>query len=77
MEGSGLGEIAISTARLCPALAQPVDAMEVCNALRKRNFPLDRTALTSYLFSNGGTGVPPATLAEFNLNAGGTDFYDV
>ncbi|KAJ7055586.1 thaumatin [Mycena amicta] len=24
-----------------------------------------------------GTGVPPATLAEFNLNAGGTDFYDV
>ncbi|KAJ7194828.1 thaumatin-like protein [Mycena pura] len=24
-----------------------------------------------------GTGVPPATVAEFNLNAGGTDFYDV
>ncbi|KAJ6591233.1 thaumatin-like protein [Mycena vulgaris] len=24
-----------------------------------------------------GTGVPPATLAEFNLGAGGTDFYDV
>ncbi|KAF7310284.1 hypothetical protein MIND_00402400 [Mycena indigotica] len=24
-----------------------------------------------------GTGVPPASLAEFNLNAGGTDFYDV
>ncbi|KAJ7093873.1 thaumatin-like protein [Mycena belliarum] len=26
---------------------------------------------------NTGTGVPPATLAEFNLGAGGTDFYDV
>ncbi|KAJ7835791.1 thaumatin family-domain-containing protein [Mycena leptocephala] len=24
-----------------------------------------------------GTGVPPASLAEFNLGAGGTDFYDV
>ncbi|KAG1847693.1 thaumatin [Suillus subalutaceus] len=24
-----------------------------------------------------GTGVPPATLAEFNLDAGGTDYYDV
>ncbi|KAJ7846051.1 thaumatin-like protein [Mycena olivaceomarginata] len=24
-----------------------------------------------------GTGVPPATLAEFNFNGGGTDFYDV
>ncbi|KAJ7164264.1 Osmotin thaumatin-like protein [Mycena filopes] len=26
---------------------------------------------------NTGTGVPPATLAEFNFNGGGTDFYDV
>ncbi|KAF8137400.1 thaumatin [Boletus edulis] len=26
---------------------------------------------------NGGTGVPPASLAEFTLNSGGTDFYDV
>ncbi|KAJ7057188.1 thaumatin-like protein [Mycena amicta] len=24
-----------------------------------------------------GTGVPPATVAEFNLNAGGTDWFDV
>ncbi|KAF7329988.1 hypothetical protein MKEN_00262800 [Mycena kentingensis (nom. inval.)] len=27
--------------------------------------------------TTGGTGVPPATLAEFNLNADGTDWYDV
>ncbi|KAF7342100.1 hypothetical protein MVEN_01797300 [Mycena venus] len=26
---------------------------------------------------NTGTGVPPATLAEFNFNGGGTDFFDV
>ncbi|KAG6377508.1 thaumatin family-domain-containing protein [Boletus reticuloceps] len=26
---------------------------------------------------NGGTGVPPASLAEFTLNSGGTDYYDV
>ncbi|KAJ6479703.1 thaumatin [Mycena sanguinolenta] len=26
---------------------------------------------------NTGTGVPPATLAEFNFNGGGSDFYDV
>jgi hypothetical protein len=26
---------------------------------------------------NAGTGVPPATLAEFNFNGGGTDFFDV
>ncbi|KAJ7791815.1 Osmotin thaumatin-like protein [Mycena olivaceomarginata] len=26
---------------------------------------------------NNGTGVPPATLAEFNFNGGGTDFFDV
>ncbi|KAI5476819.1 Thaumatin, pathogenesis-related protein [Pseudohyphozyma bogoriensis] len=27
--------------------------------------------------TSGGTGVPPATLAEFNLGASGTDYYDV
>ncbi|GAA6042468.1 hypothetical protein JCM8097_003042 [Rhodosporidiobolus ruineniae] len=27
--------------------------------------------------TSGGTGVPPATLAEFNLNDPATDFYDV
>ncbi|KAM0755322.1 Osmotin thaumatin-like protein [Meredithblackwellia eburnea MCA 4105] len=27
--------------------------------------------------SVGGTGVPPATLAEFNFNGGGSDWYDV
>ena len=26
---------------------------------------------------HGGTGVPPATLAEFNLDDGATDWYDV
>jgi len=27
--------------------------------------------------TSGGTGVPPASLAEFNLNAGGLDWYDI
>lgn len=27
--------------------------------------------------TSGGTGVPPATLAEFNFNGGGVDWYDI